>query len=260
MRLYLKYLDILFRSQIQYRVSFFLVLIGQFFMIFTLIAGVYFLFQRFGTIKGWQFFEVALCFSVIHMSYSICVCFARGFDVFSKLIVKGDFDRILVRPRNTILQVLGSNFEFTRLGRLLQAVVVLIWALANVAVNWTLLKCITLILMIISGIFIFIGLFILGATLSFWTIEGLEVVNVLTDGGRDMAQYPLNIYKDWARKFFTFIIPFGCVNYLPLMYILDKTNGNELFYMITPVYGILFIIPCLFIWRVGVRHYKSTGS
>ncbi len=112
----------------------------------------------------------------------------------------------------------------------------------------------------LSGTFIFASIYMLGATLCFWTLEGLEVINILTDGGREMAQYPLNIYKEWVRKFFTFVIPFGTINYLPLMYILGKTEGNQIIYMLTPLLGLLFIIPCILVWNFGVKHYKSTGS
>ncbi|GMQ62677.1 hypothetical protein AN2V17_19090 [Vallitalea sp. AN17-2] len=75
-----------------------------------------------------------------------------------------------------------------------------------------------------------------------------------------MFQYPLGIYKKWVKNFFTFVVPFGCVNYYPLMYLLDKNNSNNILYIISPIFGILFIIPCLLVWRIGVRHYKSTGS
>ncbi len=244
----------------QYRTSFWLLTIGQFLVPLSLFAGLYFLFERFGQIKGWDFYEVALCFAVIHMAFAISECFARGFDAFSSLVHNGDFDRVLVRPRSTIVQVLGSKFEFTRFGRLLQSVLVLVWALNNLAIEWSVIKAITLCLMIISGVSIFAGLFILAATLCFWTIQGLEVVNIFTDGGREMAQYPLNIYQKWVTRFFTFVIPFGTVNYLPLMYILGKSEGNDLLYMLTPVAGIVFLLPCLLVWHIGVRHYRSTGS
>jgi len=194
------------------------------------------------------------------MAFSITECFVRGFDLFSNLVVSGDFDRILLRPRSTFIQVLGSQFEFTRVGRLLQSIMVLVWAATNLSIKWTLFKVITLILMVISGIFIFTGIFILAATLCFWTIQGLEVANIFTYGGKEMAQYPLSIYKKWIARFFTFIIPFGCVNYLPLMYILDKAHQNEYLYMLTPLMGIVFIVPCLVIWEIGVKRYSSTGS
>jgi ABC-2 type transport system permease protein len=253
-------MSILFKSQLEYRTSFILLSIGQFFVPFLIFVSIFLFFQRFPNIGGWSLYEVALCYSVIHIAFSLSECFARGFDAFSSTVVNGDFDRILVRPRTTLLQVLGSKFEFTRIGRLTQSIIVLIFALVNIDTAWTPYKTITLILMIISGIFIFIGIYMLGASLCFWTIEGLEVINIFTDGGREMAQYPLSIYKEWIRKFFTFVIPFGTVNYLPLMFILDKVQGNNFVYMLTPLFGILFIIPCIIVWNFGVKHYKSTGS
>lgn len=260
MRLYFKYLKILLKAQMQYRVSFWLLTIGQFLIPFSIFAGLYFLFARFGSIKGWNFLEVALCFSVIHTAFAISECLARGFDVFSGMVISGEFDRVLVRPQNTIVQVMGSRFELTRIGRLIQSMAVFTWTVWKLAIDWNILKVITLLLMTISGAFIFSGIFILAATLCFWTIQGIEVVNVFTDGGREMAQYPLDIYKKWVTRFFTFIIPFGCVNYLPLMFVLDKVGGNGVMYMLAPLYGIFFIVPCLLVWKFGVRHYLSTGS
>lgn len=260
MRIYFKYLVILFKSQMQYRTSFWLLSLGQFFIPFSIFAGLYFLFERFGQIKGWQFFEVALCFGIIHMAFALSECFARGFDAFSSLVRNGEFDRLLVRPRSTFIQVLGSKFEFTRFGRLLQSAIVLVWAMTNLNIEWSVVKAATLLLMIASGVLIFTGIYILAATLCFWTIEGLEVVNIFTDGGREMAQYPLNIYQKWVARFFTFVIPFGTVNYLPLLYILGKSSGTEIFYMLIPAAGSLFILPCLLVWKVGVKHYRSTGS
>jgi ABC-2 type transport system permease protein len=260
MKLYFKYMSILLKSQMEYRTSFILLSIGQFFVPFLVFISIFLFFQRFPNIAGWSLYEVALCYSVIHIAFSLSECFARGFDAFSSTVVSGDFDRILVRPRGTIIQVLGSKFEFTRIGRLAQSIIVLIFSLTNLTIVWNSYKAVTFILMIISGIFIFTGIFMLSASLCFWTIEGLEIMNIFTDGGREMSQYPLSIYKDWVRKFFTFVIPFGTVNYLPLMFILDKVHGSSFIYMSTPLLGLLFLFPCVFIWNLGVKHYKSTGS
>lgn len=260
MKLYFKYIKILFKAQLQYRGSFLMLSFGQFFIPFSVFAGLYFLFERFGSIKGWSFFEVALCFSVIHIAFSVSECCARGFDTFSSLVSSGDFDRLLVRPRSTVVQVMGSKFEFSRIGRLLQGAVVFIWAILNLTIEWNVYKAITLALMLVSGVFVFTGILILAASLCFWTIQAIEVSNIFTHGGREMSQYPLSIYKKWVTRFFTFVVPFGCVNYLPLMYILDKAEGAGPLYTLIPLYGIAFIAPCLFIWRFGVKHYRSSGS
>lgn len=260
MKLYLRYMSILFKSQMEYRTSFILLSIGQFFVPFLVFVSIYLLFQRFPSVGGWSLYEVSLCYGITHMAFSISECFARGFDSFSGLIVKGDFDRVLVRPRGTIVQVLGSRFEFSRIGRLTQAVIVLVFSIANLSLDWDIYKIITLVLMIASGIFIFSGIYMLGATLCFWTVEGLEIINMFTDGGREISQYPLSIYNEWIRKFFTYVIPFGVVNYIPLMFILGKVQGDALLHMITPLSGFVFLIPCVIMWNLGVKHYKSTGS
>lgn len=201
MHLYLKYLNIQLKSQLQYRASFLLLSFGQFFIPFTVLGGLYFMFQRFGELQGWSFFEVALCFSVIHLAFSLSECFARGFDGFSSLVASGEFDRLLVRPRSTVIQVLGSKFEFTRIGRLLQGMIVLVWSVTNLPALWSFPKLIILFFMIMNGVLIFTGIFILAATFCFWTIQAIEVANVFTDGGREMAQYPLNIYEKWVTRF-----------------------------------------------------------
>ncbi|CAG7614820.1 hypothetical protein PAESOLCIP111_01750 [Paenibacillus solanacearum] len=260
MSLYMKYVSILLKSQMQYRASFWLLTLGQCLTPLTVFAGVYFMFARFGQLKGWDFFEVTLLFAVVGMAYSLSECFSRGFDSFSSLVAGGGFDRLLVRPRNTVLQVLGSRFEFNRVGRLLQSAIILVWALYHLPVEWSAMKALTLLFMIAGGIGIFSGIFILTATLCFWTVQGLEIANILTDGGREMAQYPLNIYRRGVTVFFTFVIPFGCVSYLPLQYILDRVQGSALLYMLMPLAGILFLVPCLLVWHIGVRHYRSTGS
>lgn len=260
MQLLGKYILIYFKSQMQYQTSFWLLVAGQFFVPFSVFAGLIFLFERFGGLQGWSFHEVALCFGIIHMAYALGEFIGRGFDTFSTLVVSGDFDRLLVRPRSTELQVLGSRVEFSRLGRLLQSTIVLAWAVSGLQIDWTPGKIALALFMIAGGTCIFFGIFMLAATLSFWTVEGLEVSHVFTDGGREMAQYPLGIYHRNIARFFTLVIPFGCVNYWPLLYLLDRTGGQALPYALAPAAGLLFIVPCVLVWRIGVRHYRSTGS
>jgi ABC-2 type transport system permease protein len=252
------------RALAVYRFSAWLLTMGQFLVAFFAFLSLRLLFDRFGSIAGpnlsWTFAEVCLCFAVTNIAFSLSECFARGFDSFSRMILKGDFDRILLRPRSTILQIFGSGFELTRIGKLLQGLLVLAAALSQPGFSWGPAKVFTLIFMIAGGVAIFSGLFITGAAVCFFTIEGLELINIFTDGGRELASYPLPVYGKWMQRFFTFIIPFGCINYLPLMYLSGRAFRYPLLYMTMPVLGFLFLLPCILIWQMGVRHYTSTGS
>ena len=260
MRIYFKYIQVLFRSEMVYKKSFILLCIGQFFVPFSVFFAMILLFDQFGNLEGWDFYEVALLFGVVHLSFALSEMFVRGFDGFSSLIINGEFDRILVRPRSTVVQVLGSKMDFTKIARILQGGFVLSLALARIEIQWTFLKGMTVFFMIIGGTCIMSGLFIIFASMCFWTVQGLEIANIFTDGGREMTQYPLTIYAKWLRTFFTFIIPFGMVNYVPMQFLMDRTHQVSIIYAFAPLYGLLFLIPSLMVWKFGVLRYKSTGS
>ena len=260
MKLYVKYVSLLLKSHLQYKASFTITAIAQFFSPFTLLAGMFFLFERFDNIQGWTMFEVFMCFAVVGACHSIATCFARGFDVFDNMIRTASFDRILVRPRGTVLQILGSSFDLKRIGHLLQNTVVLAIAVIGTDIPWDLTRVVMLVNMIFGGSVIFSGVYMLQAAASFWTIEALEVANIFTHGIKQHASYPLNIFPRWITAFFTFVIPFGTINYLPLQYLLGRIDGIGWLYAFLPLLGALFILPCIGAWKFGVRKYSSSGS
>ncbi len=258
MKLYFRYLGIHLRSVMQYKLSFLLTTIGQFLVSFSAFLGIYFMFSRFHSVNEFTYNEVLLCFSVILMSFSLAECFVRGFDAFSSTLSNGEFDRIMLRPQNEMFQVLASKIEFSRIGRVIQAIVMLIYAIATIPISWSADKIITLILMIIGGLVMFSGLFIVYASFCFFTTEGLEFMNIFTDGAREFGRYPMSVYGKNVLKFCTYIVPIALVQYYPLLYLLGKTDNT--FYMITPLFAFVFFLPCYLFWKCGVRHYKSTGS
>lgn len=258
LRLYRHYISIVVRGMMQYKVSFFLTSLGQFLVSFNVFLGIYFLFQRFHQVKGYSYSEVLLCYAVVLMEFSLAEMWARGFDTFSGIVRNGEFDRVLVRPQGEILQVLGSRFELTRLGRMFQAVVMLIYAIATAQIRWTAGRVITLVFMMAGGMAVFAGLFLVYAALCFFTLDGLEFMNVLTDGAREYGKYPLDIYGKRVLRFATLIVPYSLIQYYPLQYILGHVSSPV--YIFLPLLAILFLLPCYGLWRFGVRHYKSSGS
>lgn len=257
-RLYLHYVSINIRCMMQYKTSFLLSAIGQFLVSFNVFLGIFFMFQRFSNVEGFTYSEVLLCFSVVLLEFALAEMVARGFDTFSGMVRSGEFDRILVRPQNEILQVLGSKFELTRIGRILQAVVMFVYGIVKSNVVWSISKICTLLFMLIGGTVVFTALFFIYAALCFFTLEGLEFMNVFTDGAREFGKYPLGIYGKKMLLFMTFVIPYALIQYYPLLYILDRRTS--IFYMLLPLAACWFFVPALLLWKFGVRCYQSSGS
>ena len=258
MKLYVKYFSIHIKSQMQYRISFLLLTFGNFFMQFSTFLGVYFMFSIFHDVDGFTYDQVLLCFAVVIMAFSFAETLGRGFEQFPRMLANGEFDRALVRPRSAVFQVIASRVHFVRLGATAQAAAVLFWAIPNSGVVWSWDKIFTLCLMIICGSLTFFTLLFIQASFAFFTTEGLEFMNILTYGGRDHGRYPYSIYGKEVLRFLTFVIPLALFQYYPLLYLLDMEQS--VFFMLTPLMGLLFLIPGYLFFRIGLRHYKSTGS
>lgn len=258
MRLYMRFFGLHLKAALQYKVSFVLTVLGQFIVSFNVFLGIFFIFDRFHRIKTYSFSEVLLCFSIMLMSFSLAEMFMRGFDTFSRTIGNGEFDRILLRPRGIIWQVVSGKVEFTRLGRVVQAIIMLAYGISASDIYWNIIKILTLLLMILGGAIIFGCLFVIYASICFFTLEGLEFMNIFTDGAREHGKYPIDIYGKRVLKFCTYIVPYSLFQYYPFLYLTGRSDSA--WYAFLPLIGCCFAIPCYFLWRLGIRHYKSTGS
>lgn len=254
------------RSQMQYRVSFVLDSVGAFAGNLLEFVAVWVLFGLTPALGGWSLAEVALLYGLSSLSFSLADMFASGFDYshFGPTMIRlGYFDQVLVRPVNPFLQVLASQLVLRRIGRLLQGALVLALALPHLSIAWTPAQVAFAAVTVLGGMALFFGLFVLGAAASFWTIESLETLNVLTYGGQMMTSYPMSIFTPWLRGFFTFVIPMAFVNYYPALWLLDKPDpagGSAwLAFLSAPICSAACGL-CIAAWWRGVRHYQSTGS
>lgn len=258
-RLYFKLVGVSFRSQMQHRASFLMLAFAHFISTFSDIFGIWVLFDRFKIVKGWTFEELALIYGIIHMGFAIAEAVARGFDTFSQIVKNGDFDRLLLRPLGTLFQVATREVQMMRIGRFFQGLVVLIWGYNQLHLSFMSYQALVVVFAVIGTAALFCGLFIIQATLSFWTTETLEIMNITTYGGVETGQYPISIYHKTFQLFFSFVIPLACVAYYPVATMLK----NELpfwFGLWLPVTGIIFLYLSCQLWKIGVNHYQSTGN
>ncbi|MBI5095148.1 MAG: ABC-2 family transporter protein [Candidatus Hydrogenedentes bacterium] len=237
--------------------------IGEFWAHVTEFIAIWALFHRFGSIGGWSLPEVALLYGLVNTQWAITDMIGRGFDAFDTMVKSGDFDRVLLRPRATTLQLAGLEFTLRRLGRLAQGLAILVWALVALNILWTPGKVALFVLAVAGGVCLFYGLLVVQATLCFWTVESLEIMNVFTYGGLETARYPVSIYRPNFRRFFTAVVPLACVTYFPALALLgraDPLGSTLVFQYAAPLAGLIFLLVSLQVWKFGVRHYQSTGS
>jgi len=263
-RLLARYLQASIRTQLQYPAAAVMMMAGQFGATFIDVFAIAALFARFGHVQGWRFGEIALFYGLVSLSFGVADFLTRGFDVLgTEFIRTGAFDRVLLRPRSAALQLVGYDFRLSRIGRLVQGAVVIGIGTAALGFHWDVRAVALAAGAVLGGVALFCGLMVLQGALAFWTIESLEIANVLTYGGVQAAQYPLSLYAGWFRSFLIFVVPLGCVAYYPVLAVLgrhDPLGAPDWFLPIAPVMGFVFLGVAFFAWRFGIARYTSTGS
>jgi ABC-2 type transport system permease protein len=251
------------RSQVQYRTSFMLDLGGSFLISFIDFLAVLVIFHNVPRLGAWTVHEVALLYALSSISFALTDLLIGHLDQFPQKIRDGNFDILLVRPRSSLFQVIASDFQLRRFGKAIQGALVLAYALGALQIDWTAGRIAMLVVMIPAGVVIFASVWVIGACLAFWTTDGGEFTNAFTYGGNFMAQYPIDVYAAWLRRFLCYLVPLGFVCYFPSLYLLDKADPLGLprfFQFASPAAAALAAVVAGTVWRGAVRHYRSAGG
>jgi ABC-2 type transport system permease protein len=251
------------RSQLQYRLSFALNTIGSALTTFLDFAAILILFGQVDALGEWTVAEVGILYGISCVSFALTDLAIGHLDLLPRMIREGDFDMVLLRPLGSLFQVIASDFALRRLGRFTQGLAVLVVAAVSLDLDWTPARIGMLLLAVVAGAAIFAGIWIGLATIAFWLVDSMEVVNSFTYGGNFLAQYPVNIFGPWLRRLVFFVIPVSFVSYFPALFVLDKEDPLGLpsaLQFVSPLVAVATCVGGGLLWRAAVRRYRSVGA
>jgi ABC-2 type transport system permease protein len=261
--LYVRLVRARVRAQLQYRTSFVLDVVSTALVSMLDFAVVLVLFHNVPQLGGWNLHEVALLYGIAGIAFAASDMLVGQLDGLSQMVRDGTFDLLLVRPRGTLLQVVTSDFAIRRVGRILQAAAVLVWALAAVHVDWTVGRVVMLPVAIICGTVIFASVWVVFSCVIFIVIDGREASSAFTYGGSALTQYPMTVYGPWLRRLLGFLVPLAFVAFEPALYILDKPDPFGLpdaTRLASPLVALAAVGVAGLIWQAAVRRYRSAGG
>lgn len=262
-RLYRRLVGAQVRSEWQYRTSFLLFALAQATVTALELAAVLILLQLVDDLGGWTADEVILLYGLATVPFTVTDVVVSPVEDLSLHVRTGSFDRLLLRPLSPLVQILALEFELRRLGKSIPTVAALVWGLAAVDVDWSPRTVSLVVLALGSGAVIYTALWIATASMAFWTVATQEAGNALTYGGDFANQYPLHLYPGWVRVVLGWAIPLAFVAYVPAVAILDPVNPLGVpswLAFLAPGVALVALGVAQALWRLGIRHYQSTGS
>src|ERR1700679_2778859 len=247
------------KVRVSYRGDFFISLATSFAATMFSLSFVVVLFNKVPQLAGWRFEEVLFLYGFSLIPYGIFnIVSLNLYDFGNNYIIEGKFDRVLLRPISSLFQVLFETFRIESLQEVATGVFCMWWASKHLGLAWTPAKFAMLFFFGFCAAIIYISLFLLLSTVSFWFEDRIgvhpPVWNVIAFG-----RYPLSIYSGAVQFVLCWIIPFGLASFYPSVRILGRTVSPA-YAPLVPVVAVVFLGMAVMLWNFGSKRYSSTGS
>lgn len=244
---------------LEYRANF---LIGASSTIFMQGAGllaIWVVMRQVPDLNGWSLQEIWLIYGLVTAAKSLNHMFADNlWTIGQDYIRPGGFDRFLVRPIDPLFHLLADRFCHDGIGNFLVGIVLIASSSRALAIAWTPLNLVYLLIALLSGGAIFFGLNLITAVSAFWVMDSVPVTRVVFET-HEFAKYPLSIYPQAIGILLTWLIPYGLTSFYPASYLLGREVSVLLAWAGPPVAAVLIFLGYR-TWLFGLGHYASTGS
>lgn len=250
------------KANFQYKMNAFLLTIAVFIREMSAVVAIYLTLSKFPTVDGWNLPELLFMYSFVFITYSIMISFCTGLRDFSQMINSGSFDRLLLRPRGALFQVMTLNVDWLAvIGQGAVGVVLLIYSSHAAGIEWDLVNVIYYIAAIISGVLFQSGLFLIIASLNFYFVKTQSVQKVVYYDVKKLATYPITIYPHLFKILLVYIVPFAFVNYYPALFFFpEKSSGSGIYIALSSIIGGVYYFISYLFWRFSLSRYNSTGN
>jgi len=251
------------RSLTSYRASFVLELSTNVFATVMDVVTVLVLFRVSRTVGGFTLREALLVVGLSSCAFATADLAVGNIERIKFYVRTGLLDAVLVRPLGALPQLLLMDLPLRKISRCVFGAGVLTFAAATAGIDWTPARVALVIVAPLAGMVFFCAIFVVSAAVAFWWVETGEIGNAFTYGGRDFTSYPITVYSGWFRRLFAYGMGFAFVSYYPALALLGRTDPLGLPDWVgyaAPSVAVLAVIVAAAVWRVGIRHYRSTGS
>lgn len=247
------------KTKMAYRSDFFVFVISDFLLQLVNLVFILVIFTKIQTLKGWDRNHMLFIYGFFLIPFSIYSGFLNQlFDVPDKYVLQGELDRVLVRPMNTLFQVIVETMNLELLLGAIPGFIIMFLSASAIHLDWRWSDIPLGLVMVFGATLIYAGIYILLASLGFW-FEGnmglMPMIYNLSSYGR----YPTTVYKGIVRFVLTWILPFAFVGFYPATILMH--NQQYIGYaLLTPVVGIVFFAISYLVWQRGILRYVGSGS
>ena len=247
------------KKLMEYKVDFLLGAVGLVLIQSLQILFIGIIFSQIPALNGWSFEEILFIYGFSLIAKSMDHLFTDTlWMVGYRIVRKGEFDKYLTRPINTLYHVIAENFCVDAFGDLLMCILLLAYSIPKLDMPFHWYTIPLVLIVVVFATLIYTSLKIITAAIAFWTKASGHIIHMLYMTN-DFSKYPVTIYNKAVQTIITYVIPFAFTADYPASYFL---TGKDPLFCIggTVIAGTVLFALALFVWSRGLRAYESAGS
>ncbi len=247
------------KTRLAYRMDFLVDTLGVLASIAIQLAVLTTLFGKVTALQGWTFEQVLFIygFSLVPLGLFNLVS-VNLYQFADTYLIEGKFDRVLLRPVNSLAQVLFESFNVSGLNEIVLGLAVCAWTALRMDLALGPLDVAALLVLAPTAALVYLGVFLAITSVSFWFEDRMGIAPPVYNVIR-FSRYPLTIFSLPVRILLTFVLPFAWVAYYPATWFIGG-EGFRPVAALTPLVGLIVFGGAVLVWTRGVRNYTSTGS
>lgn len=241
------------------RTDFFIGFLAFFLIQFGGIAFIALVFMQIPDLLGWTFFDLLFIYGFANIPRGLDHMFTDYLWLFAgNVIVRGEFDRYLLRPIHPLFQIIAQRFQPDGIGEVIIGILLVVYASIRGGISFTPGKIVIFAVMILFSTIIYTSIKLFLASLAFWLKRSQSILFMFYSMS-EFAKYPLAIYHKFIRTFITYIVPFALTAYIPASYFLGESTLLESLGL-TVLISLIALAIGLVTFNRGMKQYESVGN
>lgn len=257
-KIFFQYVSQYMKTRMSYRVDLVIEFLSDLLLQAVNLIFILVVFGHTQLLSGWSRDEIIFIYGFFLVPFAIFGAFFNIWDFNERYIVKGEMDRILTRPLHSLYQIILERMELESLFGVITGIGVMFYAGSNLGLIIQWYDPFLFVIMALGGACVYAGIFILLASISFWSDSPTSIMPMMYNIG-NYGRYPVDIYNKVIRFVLTWILPFAFVGVYPAAYFLGREDWY-LYAFFTPVMGVVFMGIAIFMWNIGVTKYRGAGN
>lgn len=244
--------------ELEYRANFLLHIVESGLSLLIGIGGIALIFEHTDSLNGWSANQLLIVIGVYTLiGGAIGFVMRPSFQTMMQEVRLGTLDFTLLKPHDAQFMASIKQFAIWQVIDIVLGLGIVIFAMIQGAIAFTIGQLLTFLLMLVAGILIIYSFMLILASTVFWSVK-VDNILFIFESVYAAGRYPVTIYPSWLQFMLTFFVPIAFAITIPAQALIGNLSLET--GILAVIIAISIFIIARVVWLWGLRHYSGASA